>query len=65
MIGRRGFQIVETPRASSGSARVRLPLLGENHSPSIAEDRKWPRITLLPHERAPPELTRGAGNPRD
>jgi hypothetical protein len=64
MIGRRGFQIVETPRASSGSVRVRLPLLGENHSPSVAEDRRWPRITLPHHERAPPGLTRLAGIPR-
>jgi hypothetical protein len=65
MIGRRGFQIVETLRASSGSGRVRLPFLGKNHSPSIAEDRQWLRITLPQHERAPPELTRVAGNPQD
>jgi hypothetical protein len=55
MIGRRGFQIVETPRATSGSVRVRLPLLGENHSPPTAEDRQWPHITLPHHERAPPD----------
>jgi len=55
MISWRGFRIVETPRASSGSARVRLPLLGENHSPPAAEDRQRPRITLPHHERAPPD----------
>jgi hypothetical protein len=54
MIGRRGFQIVETPRASSGSVRARLPLLGENHSPPTAADHQRPRITLPYHERAPP-----------
>ena len=57
MIGSRGFQIVETPRASSGSARVRLPLRGENHSPSVNEARRWPRITRPQRERAPPEPT--------
>jgi hypothetical protein len=55
MIGRRGFQIVGTPRASSGSVRVQLPLVGKNHSPSIAEDCQWLRITLPQHERAPPD----------
>ena len=67
MIGRRGFRIVATPRASSGPARIRLPLLGENHSPSVGEDRKWPRITLPQHERAPPNRRRNRrgwpGNP--
>jgi hypothetical protein len=61
MIGRRGFRILEIPRASSGSVGVRSPLPGENHSPLIREDRQWPRITLPQHERAPPELTRAAG----
>jgi hypothetical protein len=61
MIVRRGFRILETPRASSGSVRVRLPLLGENHSSPVGEDRGSPRITLPQHERAPPELTRVAG----
>jgi len=65
MIGRRGFQIVETPCASSGSARVQLPFLGENHSPPVSEARPWLRITPPRHERAPPELTRDAGKPRD
>jgi hypothetical protein len=62
MIGTRGFQIRETPHASSGSVRVRLPLPGENRPPSVSEARRWPRITLPQHERAPPELTRVAGN---
>jgi hypothetical protein len=65
MIGRRGFRTVETPRASSGSVRARLPLPGENHSPAVGEDRRWPLITLPQHARAPPELTRVAGKPRD
>jgi hypothetical protein len=64
MIGSRGFQILEAPRASSGSVRVRLPLLGESHSPLISEDCPWPRITLTQRERAPPELTRVTGKPR-
>jgi hypothetical protein len=63
MIGRRGFRIVGTPRASSGSVRVRPPLLGENYSPPVGEDRQWPRITL-PQQRAPPELATVAGNQR-
>jgi len=65
MIGRRGFRIVETPCASSGSVRVRQPLPDENHSPSIGEDHRWPRITLPQHERAPPELMRVAGKLED
>ena len=65
MIGSRGFRIVETPRASSGSVRVRPPLLGENRSPRTSEDRRRPRITLPQRERAPPELTRAAGKTRD
>ena len=65
MIGRRGFRIAETPRASSGSVRLRSRFLGENHSPSTGEDCRWPRITLPQHERAPPELTRAAGKARD
>lgn len=65
MIGSRGFRIVETPRASSGSVRVRSPLLGQNYPPSIAEDRQWLRIMLPQHERAPPELARDAGKPID
>jgi hypothetical protein len=63
MIGRRGFQILETLHVSSGSARVRLPFLGENHSPPVSEARRWLRITLPQRERGPPELTRVAGNP--
>jgi hypothetical protein len=55
MIGWRGFRIVETPRASCGSGRVRLPLLGENHSPPAAKDRQWLRITRPHHQRAPPD----------
>ena len=56
MIGRRGFRIVGTPRASSGSLRDRWPLPGENRSPSVNEAHRWPRIRLPRHERAPPEL---------
>ena len=55
MIGWRGFRIVATPRASSGSVRVRSPLPGENHSSPAAEDRQRSRITLPHHERAPPD----------
>jgi hypothetical protein len=58
MIGRRGFRVVGTPRASSGSVRVGLPLPGENHAPSVYEAHRSPRITLPRRERAPPELTR-------
>jgi hypothetical protein len=58
MIGRRGFRIVGTPRASSGSVRLRLPLPGQNHSPSVDEAHRWPRITRPQRERAPPELAR-------
>jgi hypothetical protein len=65
MIGRRGFQIVETPRASCGSVRVRLPFLGENHSPLVGKDRRWPRIRLPRRERGPPELTGVAGKLKD
>jgi hypothetical protein len=56
MIGRRGFQIVGTPRASSGSVRSRLPLPGKNHSPFVSEDRRWRLMKLPQHGRAPPEL---------
>jgi hypothetical protein len=63
MIGRRGFRVVGTPRASSGSVRVGLPLLAENHAPSVNEAHRWPRITLPRRERAPPELTRVAKGP--
>jgi hypothetical protein len=63
MIGRRGFQILKAPHASCGSVSTRLPLLGDNHSPSVGEDRRWRLMTLPQHERAPPELTRVAGNP--
>jgi hypothetical protein len=63
MIGSRGFRIVEAPRASSGSLRVRPPLQGENHSSPGSEDRRSPCITLPQRERAPPELTGVAGKP--
>ena len=59
MIGRRGFRIVGTPRASSGSLRVRLRLPGDNPAPSISEAHRWPRITLPRHERAPPGSDEG------
>ena len=54
MIGRRGFRIVGTPCASCGSVRVRLLLPGENHSRSVTEAHRSPRITLPHHQRAPP-----------
>jgi hypothetical protein len=54
MIDRRGFRIAETPCATSGSARVRLPFLGGNHPP---------RITLPWQERAPPGTDKSAGQP--
>jgi hypothetical protein len=60
MIGRRGFRIVGTARASSRSVRIRLRLPGESHSPFVNEAHRWRRITLPRHERAPPELTRVA-----
>jgi hypothetical protein len=64
MIGRRGFQIEETRRASSGSVRVRWPLPGENHSAPVGQDRRRPCEMLPQHERAPPtELARVAGAP--
>jgi hypothetical protein len=59
MIGRRGFQILETLHVSSGSARVRLPFLAENHAPPVNEARGWLRITLPQHERAPPGTDEG------
>jgi hypothetical protein len=61
MIGTRGFQIAETLHASAGSARGGLPLPGQNHSPFLSQNRRWPRMTVprrrvaLPRrERAPP-----------
>jgi hypothetical protein len=63
MIGRRGFRIAGTSRASSGSVRVRLPLPGENRSPFVNEGHRRPRIALPHHERAPPGLTRVAQGP--
>jgi hypothetical protein len=60
MIGRRGFRVVGTPRASSGSLRVRLPLRGENRSQFVNQAHGWRRIALPRHERAPPELARVA-----
>jgi hypothetical protein len=54
MTSRRGFQIVEAPHASSGSVRLRLPLLGENHSVPVSQDHRWRRITLRQRGRAPP-----------
>jgi hypothetical protein len=63
MIGRRGFRIAGTSRASYGSVCIRLPLPGENRSPSVNEAHRWPRITLPRRERAPPELTRVAQGP--
>jgi hypothetical protein len=63
MVGRRGFRIVGTPRASSRSVRIRLPLPGENRPPFFNEAHRWPRITLPQHGRAPPELTRVVQGP--
>jgi hypothetical protein len=59
MIGRRGFRVVGTPRASSGSVRVGLPLPGENHAPSVYEAHRSPRITLPRRQRAPPGTYEG------
>jgi len=59
MISRRGFRIVGTPRASSGSVRGWLPHPGESSLPFINEAQRWRRTTLPPRERAPPEPTRG------
>jgi hypothetical protein len=63
MIGRRGFRIVGTPRASSGSVSIRLPLPGENRSLFVNEAHGWRRIALPRRERAPPELARVAQRP--
>jgi hypothetical protein len=63
MISRRGFRIVGTPRASSGSVRFWLSLPGESRPPFINEGRRWRRIALPQHERAPPEPTRVAQGP--
>jgi hypothetical protein len=68
MISRRGFRIVGTPRASSGSVRGWLPHPGESRPPFINEAHRWPRITLPQRERAPPGTDEGdprtvAGHP--
>jgi hypothetical protein len=59
MIGSRGFRIAETPRASSGSLRIRLLLPGANHSSPGVADHRSPRIRLPRHERAPPGTDQG------
>lgn len=55
MVCRRGFRIVEPRRASSGSVRGRLPLLGEGHSQPVGEDRHWRCTTPPQRARAPPQ----------
>jgi hypothetical protein len=65
MTSRRGFQIVEAPHASSGSVCLRLPLLGENQSMPVSQDRRRRCITLRQRERAPPGTDEGCREPRD
>jgi hypothetical protein len=54
MIGRRGFQIVEPLRVSSGSARVQAPLTSKNNSPLAPGNRTQFRVAVPRHARAPP-----------
>jgi hypothetical protein len=54
MIGWWGFQIVEPPRASSGSARIRRSLSAENRTALAIENTQPVRILPPRRSRSPP-----------
>ena len=54
MIGWWGFQIVEPPRASSGSARIQRSLAAENRTSPAIEDTQPVRIAPPRRARSPP-----------
>jgi len=54
MIGWWGFQIVEPPRASSGSARIRRSLAAENRTSPAIENTQPVRIAPQRRSRSPP-----------
>ena len=59
MIGWWGFQIVEPPRASSGSARIQRSLAAENCASIAIENTQPVRIAPPRRSRSPP---RAAGS---
>jgi hypothetical protein len=62
MIGSRGFRMVEPPRASSGSARIRRSLAVENREPLVNENWRRPRIAAPRRSRSPPGRRTVAGS---
>jgi hypothetical protein len=54
MIGSWGFQIVEPPRASSGSARIQRSLAAENCASIAIENTQPVRIAPPRRSRSPP-----------
>lgn len=54
MIGWRGFQIVEPPRASSGSARFQRSIAAQSRAPLAIEDTQPVRMAPPRRSRSPP-----------
>lgn len=64
MMGSRGFQMVEPPRAASGSAPIQRPLMAGNRVPHAAGNWRPPIATPIatPHRsRSPPSRRTVAG----
>jgi hypothetical protein len=65
MIGRRGFRIVEPPRASPGPFRANTPLAASGNSLLPPWGPEQPCAAAMARARAPPGTSESAGGLKD